>query len=371
MNQSEDSGILVINPGSTTTKLAVFSLAPEPGTLKLEAETSLLVPASIDDQATSLNSQLEQRQVAIGDWLKTHDLTRGLAVIMARGGPLRPLPGGIYTVNADMLNDFRSSRYSSHASNLGALLADALAREYGLTAYIADPVTVDEFEPLARISGVPEIQRKARSHALNIKATARRAARELHLDINSSNFIVAHMGGGISVAAVQGGRIIDVNDALLGMGPFSPERAGALPLAGLLELAFNGEYSRRQLEEKLSCNSGLQAYLGSNDLKEITARIEAGDEYAKLIVDAMIYQIAKEIGAMGTVLNGNIDGLLLTGGMAGSAYLCSELGQRIKHLGESHTYPGEGELLALAEAGQQVIQNNAVAQIYTAEVTDL
>ncbi|MCF7903210.1 MAG: butyrate kinase, partial [Candidatus Marinimicrobia bacterium] len=257
--------------------------------------------------------------------------------------------------NDAMLADFRTCKYSNHASNLGALMAYHVAQKLSVPAYIAGPITTDEFIPVARISGVPEIERKCRAHALNMKAVARKAAEKLDIEYGESRFVVAHMGGGISVGALVGGAIHDVNDALLGMGPFSPERAGALPLAGVIKMAYSGKYTREALERKFSKESGLKGYLGTADLQDVERMVRQGDEQAKLIYQAMVYQIAKELGAMTAALDGRIDGIILTGGMAHSDRLVGDLTHKVKNFGRVLVYPGEGELEALALAACRAV----------------
>lgn len=284
--------------------------------------------------------------------------------IACRGAPLKPLEGGTYTVNEALLEDVRSCKYSNHASNLGAIIGNEMAKDYEVEAYIVDPITIDNFIPQARYSGIPEIERKCRSHALNIKANAREVAAKLARTIEESNFVVAHMGGGISVCALKGGKIIDVNDALLGMGPFSPNRAGALPIGGLVKLCFSGKYSEKELTNKLSKESGLRAYIGTEDLIEVEEKIEDGDEKAKEVFEAMAYQVAKEIGAMSAVLAGKIDGIILTGGMANSRMLLDEIEKYIRHIAQVHERPGELEMKALAEGVFRVIDNKETPKEY-------
>jgi len=275
--------------------------------------------------------------------------------VVGRGGLLRPGPGGVYPVNAAMLADLTTARYGEHASNLGAPLAQALGAAYGAPAFIADPVTTDELLPEARLSGVPELERRSRAHALNIRACGRRAAAELQRPLAQCAFVVAHLGGGISVAAVRAGRILDVNDALLGMGPFSPERAGALPIGPLVELACSGRYTREELLDRLARRSGLKAYLGTNDMRVVLSRCDAGDEQAALVLRAMVHQVAKEIGAAATVLAGRLDGVVLTGGLALAGAFVDALRERTAFLGRHFVFPGENELESLADAGFQAV----------------
>jgi len=284
--------------------------------------------------------------------------------VAGRGGPLRPLEGGSYRIDDELLADLRSARWGEHASLLGGLLAEAIAVERGLPAFVVDPVTVDELDPVARISGVPEIDRLGRGHALSLKAISRLAAADCGKPLAETRFAVAHLGGGISVAALRGGRIVDINDALLGMGPFSPYRAGALPLRGILDLVFNGEQSRSTIEKKLRAESGLYAYLGTGDLLAIEARMADGDRRAAEVFDAMAYQIAKELGAMAAALCMELDGILLTGGMSRSDLLVGALKNRLSSLAPFKVYPGEREMEALALGALRVLRGEEQAKSY-------
>ena len=270
------------------------------------------------------------------------------------GGLFRPLDGGTYRVNAAMLEDARAATRGSHASNLGCLIADTLARHYAVSAYVVDPVSVDELEPVARYSGHPLIERKSLSHALNLHAAARRAAGELGIPLRRSSFVVAHLGGGISVAPLRGGRIVDVNDAASD-GPFSPERSGGLPLQPFIGLCLSGAYAERELRSMVMGAGGLVAYLGTNSADEVERRIREGDVKAAEVYAAMAYQIAKEIGAAATALKGFADAVVLTGGMAGSSMLSGWIGERVCFIGKVLTYPGEMEMEALAEGAMRVL----------------
>jgi butyrate kinase len=253
-----------------------------------------------------------------------------------------------------MLADATAAARGSHASNLGCLIADALAREFGCPAYVVDPVSVDEFEPVARYSGHPLIERSSLSHALNIHAAARRASRELGIPLHRSSFVVAHLGGGISVAPVRGGRIVDVNDAASD-GPFSPERSGGLPLQPFIGLSLSGRYSEGELRAMVMGAGGLLAYLGTNDAGDVERRILGGDARAAEVYAAMGYQVAKEVGAAATVLKGYVDAVVLTGGLAASAMLTSWISARVEFIGKLVTYPGEMEMEALAEGALRVL----------------
>ncbi len=239
-----------------------------------------------------------------------------------------------------------------------------IGAEKNIPVYITDPITTDEFEPLARISGVPSIQRKSRSHALNIKASLRRCCSRNHVEYGHSSWVVCHMGGGISIAAVKNARIIDVNDALLGMGPFGPERAGALPTAGLLDLVYGSNQERSAIENLLSKESGLMGYLGTSDLREVEDMVDGGDEEATLIFQAMVYQICKEIAAMASVLNFDLNGILLTGGMAHSQRLCDAISTGVQALGKIFVEAGQNEMKALAEAALRILGGSEKIKTY-------
>jgi len=358
MNQE---AVLVINPGSTSTKLGLFTRA---GAVQVE---------SIDHTGTeichmhSIVDQLPLRMKIITKTFRPWLDSYRLAAVVGRGGLIGPVKGGVYAVNETLKDVTINCRYATHASNLGASIADGIAQEYGVPAYIVDPVTVDEFIPVARISGLPEIERRSRLHALNINACARKEAKKLGRSETELRFVVAHMGGGISVAAIDKGRIIDCNDALLGMGPFSPERAGALPLEGIIKIAMSGKYTFKELARKLTKDSGLKGYLGTSNAIEIEKRIEAGDRKADLILEAMIYQVAKEIGAMATTLKGKVDAIIITGGLAHSKRVVGQLRERVAFIAPLAIYPGENELESLAEGGFRALDGETEILSYQAK----
>jgi butyrate kinase len=338
--------ILVVNPGSTSTKLGVFE-----GEEFTDREV-LRHPATELSAYATVNDQLGYRSGLVSRWFRGR--TRSCDAVVSMGGLLRPLEGGTYRVNAAMMSDARAAARGSHASNLGCLIADALAREYGVPAYVVDPVSVDELDPVARYSGHPLIERSSLSHALNIHAAARRAAAELGVPHGRSSFVVAHLGGGISVAPVRGGRIVDVNDAASD-GPFSPERSGGLPLQPFIGLCVSGKHSEKELRSMVMGAGGLVAYLGTNNADEVERRIGEGDVKAAEVYAAMGYQIAKEIGAAATVLKGFADAVILTGGLSGSAMLTGWIEERVSFIGKVMRYPGEMEMEALAEGALRVL----------------
>ncbi len=348
-------GVLVLNPGTTSTKISVFDGEEEVyrDTVRHDAKT-LHGLGSVADQ--------EDHRFMLIDQSIPLEKRQGWVAVVGRGGLLRPCEGGTYAVDDGMLSDARGARYGEHASNLGSILAHRFAEKEGLPAFVVDPVTTDDFDELPRVSGVPGIERKCRAHALNIKATARHAAHKIKMPFEEANFVVAHLGGGISVAALRGGRIADVNDGLLGMGPFSPERAGALPLQGVIDLVRDKGYD--EAKRIFSRESGFVGYFGTSDLIEVEKRIENGDGKAKLVFDAMIYQIAKEIGAMVAALKGRVHGLVLTGGLIKSQRLREELLGYISTLAEPFVFEGEMEMQALAEGALRVVRGEETAKRY-------
>jgi butyrate kinase len=285
--------------------------------------------------------------------------------IAARGGPLKPISSGVYKINDKMLADYRSGKYANHASNLGALIAKELTEEFDIPVFVVDPVTVDDFIEIARVSGVPNIERKSRSHALNINYCVRKAAEDYKIDIGYSKFIVAHLGSGFSIAAVENGKIIDVNDALLGMGPFSVERAGALPINGILNEIFINGKSREDVENLFSKRSGLSGYLGTNQFTEIELRVQKKDKSAMLIVDAMVYQIVKEIGGLHASFAGETQALILTGGLSNSVMLTNKLKQYLDFIQPHIVYPGSFELEALSSRVLSVLKGKEKPKDYS------
>lgn len=354
-----DEVIIVINPGSTSTKMALFK-----GKERV-AEEVVNHPADELANFDNVADQFDLRMKNIKQWLKAQKIeNKKVVAISGRGAPLRPLEGGVYNINEKMLDDLQNARYSNHASNLGAIIANHLGKRYSVPALVIDPVTIDNFTVYARISGIPEIERKCRSHALNIKEVCRREAEKMNKTLEECSFVAVHMGGGISVAAVDRGKIVDVNDALLGMGPFSPDRAGALPIGALVKLAYSEKYSENELLTKLSHESGLKAYIGESDLRKVEKMIANGDKKAELYYGAMIYQIAKEIGQCATALMGKYKAIILTGGMAKSKKLTNTLQEYIAFLGKVIVVPGEFEMEALAAGAVRVLKKSEVPKEY-------
>jgi butyrate kinase len=354
--------LLVINPGSTSTKVAVFRNTENILQKNLNHSTDELA------KYEKITDQFQYRQEMILEWLKEEKIeVESLAAVVGRGGLLKPMPGGTYKVTDAMIEDLKIGVQGEHASNLGGIIAKGIADGQGIPSFIVDPVAVDEFDDIARISGLPELPRKSLVHALNIKAVARRAAKDMNKDLSELNFIVAHLGGGISISPVEKGRIIDANNAN-DAGPFSPERAGSVPVGALIKLCYSGKYTQAEMKKMTVGKAGLVGYLGTNDARDVIKMIENGDKKAELIFDAMTYQISKEIGAMATVLNGKLDAILLTGGIAYSNLLCEKISKRIQFIAPVKVYPGEDEMLALAEGTQRVLNGEEQAKIYENEV---
>ncbi|OPL07351.1 MAG: butyrate kinase [delta proteobacterium ML8_F1] len=351
--------ILAINPGSTSTKIAIYDDEKE------VFETTLRHPAEEINKYHNIIDQLDFRREVILNTLNEQgiNLTK-LSAVSGRGGLLKPMAGGTYEVNDKMIKDLRAGKMGEHASNLGGILAHEIASRLNLPSYIVDPVVVDELQDVARISGMPELPRISIFHALNQKAVARRGARELGKAYNACSLIVAHMGGGVSVGVHHNGKVIDVNNALDGDGPFSPERTGGVPNGGLVKMCFSGEYTIDEIKRKLKGLGGLVAYLGTNDGREVQEMIQSGDKQAELIYRAMAYQIAKEIGSCASVLKGRVDAVILTGGIAYDEVFVGWIREYIDYIGKVLVYPGEDEMSALAQGGLRVLKGEEAPRIY-------
>lgn len=351
--------ILVINPGSTSTKMAVYEDVKPIFLRTIRHSTEEL------SQFEDITDQFNFRKSLVLNELKRMDTALSFDAVIGRGGLAKPVAGGVYEINERMLSDTRNAIHK-HACDLGCIIAYEIARQIpSCRAFIADPGVVDELSPLARISGSPLMNRICIWHALNQRAIARRYANEIGKRYEDLNLIICHLGGGISIAAHDHGRAVDANNALDGEGPFSPERAGSLPAADLVRLCFSGRYTEKDILKHISGQAGLTAHLGTNDMKEIERRIAKGDKHAELVVDAMIYHTAKCIVAEGAVLCGKIDAILLTGGMAREDYIISRLRKRIDFLAPTHCYPGEDEMEALALNALSVLRGEREAKEYT------
>ena len=351
--------ILAINPGSTSTKIAVYE------------NTECIYKKSIRHSTDFIQTfdriydQYDFRKDAILDTLKEADMTiDSFNAIVGRGGMLKPIEGGTYAVNEAMINYVKEAPRGEHASNLGCVIAKDLGDQVGIPSFIVDPVAVDEMNDIARFTGMPEIKRQSLFHALNQKAVALKAATQLKKTYNELNLIVAHLGGGISVGVHEKGHVIDVNNALDGDGPMSPERSGSVPVGPLYKMALSGEYTLKEIKRKNYGNGGLVAYLGTNDGYEISQRIEAGDQEAKFMVEVMCYQIAKEIGSGATVLSGNVDGIVITGGLAYDDMIIKEISNRVSFISDVIVFPGEDEMEALAFGALRVLNKQETYKEY-------
>ncbi len=360
MIQMETQRILAINPGSTSTKIAVY-----------EGDKSIFlknIKHSAEELAKfeNISDQFEFRKNIIMQELIDADIKTDLiTAVVGRGGLVKPIESGVYEVNEALKEDLRVGILGEHASNLGGLIADNIALSLpNAKAYIADPVVVDEMNDVARISGHPAFERMSIFHALNQKAIGRAYAQTIDKKYEDCNLIVAHLGGGISVGAHEKGRVIDVNNALDGEGPFSPERSGTLPAGALTKLCFSGKYTLNDIKKMIKGEGGLVGHLGTNDAYEIELKAKDGDAKAKLIQDAMSYQIGKSIGEMATVLKGKVDGILLTGGIAHNKDLVNYVKEMVEFIAPVAVFPGEDEMQALAMNGYMVLHNEVTPKVY-------
>lgn len=349
--------ILVINPGSTSTKVAYYQ------------EDVCIVKENLVHQAALLSAyhsiweQIDLRREVIEEFLKRNNILKeALDAVVTRGGHTRPLSGGIYYINEVMLAESASEKFGNHACDLGLILAKRF-EQYGakpLTAYT--PVT-DEFEPLARYSGLPEIRRRSCFHALNHKGAAHYHAGQVGKRYEDMNLVVAHMGGGISVAAHRHGQMVDANNALTGDGPFSTNRSGGLPIGDLIEACFSGNCTQAEMMRRVNGTGGMMAYVGDNDLLTVEQRANAGESVCAEVIEAMGYQTAKEIGAYAAVLDGTVDAILLTGGMANSEKLTGFITEKVRFIAPVVKYPGEFEMRALAQSALSVLDGTQTPRV--------
>lgn len=356
----KDYKLLTINPGSTSTKIAVYSNEKQ-----IFEETLRHSSEELSNYSTVFEQYQFRKDIILSILEEKNIKVTSLDAVIGRGGLLKPISGGTYKVNETMLKDLKEGVFGEHASNLGGVIAYEIASQLNIPSYIVDPVVVDELEDIARISGMYKIERISIFHALNQKAIARRAAKELGKKYEEVNFIVAHLGGGISVGAHKQGRVIDVNNALDGEGPFSPERTGSLPVGELVRLCFSGECSLNDIKSLIKGKGGLVGYLGTNDAKEVGTMIKEGDSKAELVYKAMAYQVAKEIGSMATVLKGHVEGIILTGGIAHDELFVNWIKERVDFISSVIVYPGEDELIALAEGGLRVLRGEEKTKQYS------
>lgn len=350
--------VLAINPGSTSTKIALYD--DEQPLLELTLRHTTEEIAGFAD----IIDQLAWRRGLILQALREKEFDiKHLSAVIGRGGLIRAIPAGVYEVNSRMRYDLRNAQMK-HACNLGGLLAAQIAHMAGVKAYIADPPVVDEMDDAARITGMPMCPRKSIFHALNQKATARLHCDRAGIVYEKSNLIVAHMGGGISVAAHKQGRIVDVNNALDGDGPFAPDRAGSIPSSELIKVCFSGQYTREELLKYISSKGGLVAYLGTNSVIQVMERIEKGDQRARRVLEAMCYNIVKQIGAMAAALSGRVDGILLTGGIAYNEPVTEYIRTHCSFIAPVTVYAGENELEALVANALVVLRGTVAPKVY-------
>ncbi len=352
--------ILTINPGSTSTKIALYS-SNDVVFLKNIKHTSEEL-----DKFEKISDQYEFRKdIIVKELIFAHIEINTIQAIVARGGLVKPIPSGVYEVNDRLKEDLIAGIQGQHASNLGGLIADDLIKQIpGAKAYIADPVVVDELDPIARISGHPNFQRFSIFHALNQKAIARMHALAIGRIYEEMNLIVVHLGGGVSIGAHKNGRVIDVNQALDGEGPFSPERSGTLPAGDLVKLCFSGKYKEIEILKMITGKGGFVAYLGTNSAYEVEQKASAGDPDAIMIQEAMAYQVSKEIGAMCAVLEGKVDAILLTGGIAYNKTFVNYVKSKVGHIATVGVYPGEDEMRSLAMNGLRVLEGETELKVY-------
>jgi butyrate kinase len=351
--------VLTINPGSTSTKFAVYD------------NENVIFANTVrhdDEELRRFGSILDQktyRRDCILDAIQAAGIaSESLDAVSGRGGLLKPIESGTYLVSAAMLAELQTASAAIHASALGAIIAAELAGPLSIPAYVVDPVVVDEMERSAKLTGMPGIERSSVFHALNQKAIARRVSMTLGKPYDNTRLVIAHLGGGITVGAHRDGRVIDVNDALSGEGPFTPERSGGVPAVPLINMCFSGEYSREELLEKINGRGGMRGYLGTRDLRTVQKMINDGDECAALVLDSMAYQVSKEIGAMVAVLEGRADAIVLTGGLAYSNRFTGAVKQRVDRLAPLYVFSGEDEMLALMGGALRVLRGEEAVAIY-------
>lgn len=351
--------ILIINPGSTSTKIGVY----EDETQVME-ETLRHSTEEIAQYATIYDQKDFRKKVILDVLAEKNVELSSIDVVVGRGGLLKPIPGGTYATTPELLEDLKIGKQGQHASNLGGILASEIASQIHVPSYIVDPVVVDELADVARLSGHPEMPRISIFHALNQKAVAKRYAKEVGKAYEDLNLIVVHMGGGVSVGAHKNGKVVDVANALDGDGPFSPERSGGLPSGALMKLCFSGKYTQAEVGKMINGNGGFNAYLGTNDMRDVVKMASEGNETAQNVMDAFHYQLCKEIGAMSVVLGGKVDQIILTGGIAYGEVTQKTMTEAVSFIAPVTIYPGEDELLALAQGALRVMNGEEKAMEY-------
>ena len=350
---------LIINPGSTSTKIGVF----EDETLLFE-ETLRHSTEEIAQYASIVDQKDFRKEIIVNLLNEKNFDINSLNMVVGRGGMLKPIPGGTYAVTDELLEDLKIGKQGQHASNLGGILAREIGDSIGVPSFIVDPVVVDEMMPIARHSGVPELPRTSVFHALNQKAVAKRYANEIGKAYTDLNLIVVHMGGGVSVGAHKNGRVVDIFNALDGDGAFSPERAGSVPSGALIKMCFSGKYTEKEVYKKIVGNGGFNAYMGTNDMRDVEKAVLAGDEQAIEYRDAFVLQVAKDMGSMACVLDGKVDQIIVTGGIAYDKGVVAGLKERAEWIAPFTVYPGEDELLALVQGGLRVVNGVEEAMKY-------
>lgn len=353
------NNLLIINPGSTSTKIGIYQDEKEVFVKTLRHSSEEI------GRYETIYAQFEFRKEIILDVLKRENIDiKTLDAVVGRGGMLKPIEGGTYLVNEKLLQDLKIGVQGQHASNLGGIISNEIAKELKVPAFIVDPVVVDELQDVARLSGVPKMPRVSKFHALNQKAVAKRYAKESAEAYENLNLIVVHLGGGVSVGAHRKGKVVDVNNALDGEGAFSPERAGTVPAGKLIELCFSGKYSEKEIYSKIVGKGGFVAYLNTNDARELEDWVSEGREDAIKIYKAFVYQVAKQIGEMATVLEGKVNSIIITGGIAYWKDLIKELNKKVGFIAKLTVYPGEDELLALAQGAIRALTGEEKAKEY-------
>ncbi|WP_066892265.1 butyrate kinase [Clostridium nigeriense] len=349
--------ILAINPGSTSTKIALYENDKEILCKSLEHSIEEI------EKFNSIQDQFDMRKNKVITFLKSngYDINK-LSAVVGRGGMVPKVSSGAYKVNDIMVNRLKYNPVIEHASNLGALIAYEIANKIGIPAYIYDSVRVDEMIDLARISGMADIERTSTSHVLNSRATAMKVAKMYSKKYSEMNFVIAHLGGGISLSVYEKGRLVDIisDDE----GPFSPERSGRVPCKSLIDLCYNKNFDKETMNKKLRGNGGIKSYLNTIDVREVEKMIEEGNEKAKLILEAMAYQVAKGIGELSTVLEGKVDVIIITGGIAYSDRVTSWIRNRVRFIAPVEIMPGENEMEALSQGTLRVLMGEEIAREY-------